>query len=80
MREADAAMIEAAKVRLSDDGGRAVAAAAQSPLLQGVILKILDEWPVAFGVRNVRLNIEYQDRRPVLVRVLENQVIEDKIR
>lgn len=80
MREADWTVLEAAKGRLSDDGGRAVAAAAQSPLLQGIILRMLDEWPLAFGVRDLHLHIEYQDHRPVLVKILDNRVIEEKIR
>jgi len=37
-------------------------------------------WALAFGTREVRLLIEYQDGVPVLIRVTGNQVKEEKLR
>ena len=37
-------------------------------------------WALEFGSREVRLVIEYQDKVPVLIRILENVVKEEKLK
>lgn len=41
---------------------------------------IRNHWALDFGTREVRLTIEYQDKVPVLIRVTENVVREEKLR
>jgi len=41
---------------------------------------IRDPWALDFGTREVRLVIEYQDGVPVLIRITENVVKEEKLK
>jgi hypothetical protein len=41
---------------------------------------IRNHWALDFGTREVRLVIEYQDNVPVLIRVTENVVKEEKLK
>lgn len=41
---------------------------------------IRNHWALDFGTREVRLVIEYQDNVPVLIRVTENIVKEEKLK
>ncbi|MBI3974951.1 MAG: hypothetical protein HY334_01005 [Armatimonadetes bacterium] len=45
-----------------------------------LIARIRNDWAVQFGSREVRLIIEYQDGVPVLIRVIENAVKEEKLK
>ncbi|MBI3974953.1 MAG: hypothetical protein HY334_01015 [Armatimonadetes bacterium] len=44
-----------------------------------LIASIRNDWAVQFGSREVRLIIEYQDGVPVLIRVVESSVKEEKL-
>lgn len=39
-----------------------------------------NHWALEFGTREVRLVIEYQDKVPVLIRVTENVIKEEKLK
>ncbi len=41
---------------------------------------IHNRWALEFGSREVRLVIEYQDKKPVLIRIIENVVKEEKLK
>jgi hypothetical protein len=41
---------------------------------------INNHWALEFGTREVRLVIEYQDKVPVLIRVTQNVVREEKLK
>jgi hypothetical protein len=41
---------------------------------------IRNRWALEFGTRQVRLVIEYQDRVPVLIRVTESSITEEKLK
>ncbi len=45
-----------------------------------LIASIREDWALQFGSREVRLIIEYQDGLPVLIRVTDNKVKEEKLR
>lgn len=45
-----------------------------------LIDSIHNHWALDFGTREVRLLIEYQDKVPVLIRVTENTVREEKLK
>ncbi len=64
--------------------GSAIPLGRAAPLLRSceveLIGRIRGDWVVAFGSREVRLIIEYQDGVPVLIRVMENTVKEEKLK
>ena len=41
---------------------------------------IRTRWALEYGTRRVGLIIEYQDRVPVLIRIVENSVAEEKLK
>ena len=45
-----------------------------------LMARIHNEWALDFGTREIRLLIEYQDGVPVLIRVTDNTVREEKLR
>lgn len=45
-----------------------------------LIACIRNDWALAFGSRKVRLVIEYQEGVPVLIRVTENAITEEKLK
>ncbi len=45
-----------------------------------LIACIRDDWALTFGSRKVRLVIEYQEGVPVLNRVTENAITEEKLK
>jgi hypothetical protein len=65
-------------------GSRGVTAGQAEPVLRSCEAKLIDyirnHWALEFGSREVRLIIEYQNGVPVLVRVTENTVREEKLR
>ena len=65
----------------------AVRSLAPNPTVAGLrsceaklLARIHNEWALDFGTREVRLLIEYQDGVPVLIRVTDNTVREEKLR
>lgn len=54
------------------------------PGLRSFEAKLIDlirnGWALEFGTREVRLVIEYQDKVPVLIRICENVVKEEKLK
>jgi len=52
--------------------------------LRGCEVKLIDfirnHWTLEYGSREVRLIIEYQDKVPVLIRVTENVIKEEKLK
>lgn len=65
----------------------AVRSIAPNPAVAGVrsceaklMARIHNEWALDFGTREIRLLIEYQDGVPVLIRVTDNTVREEKLR
>ncbi len=80
MRPEDWAVLEAAHKQLDGDEGRWVAAAAQSRLLRELVRRILAEWTVPYGTRRIRLDLEYQDGKPVLVTVQHPPISTEKFR
>lgn len=56
---------------------------AEAPLrsCEAKLLRLIrTQWALDFGARELCLIIEYQDRVPVLIRVTENVVKEEKLR
>jgi hypothetical protein len=45
-----------------------------------LLARIHNDWALDFGTREIRLLIEYQDGVPVLIRVTDNTVREEKLR
>ena len=45
-----------------------------------LITYIRKDWALAFGTREVQLVIEYQEGEPVLIRVTDNKVTEEKLK
>ena len=45
-----------------------------------LLARIHNDWVLDFGTREIRLLIEYQDGVPVLIRVADNTVREEKLR
>ena len=45
-----------------------------------LITYIRKDWALAFGSREVQLVIEYQEGVPVLIRVTDNKVTEEKLK
>jgi hypothetical protein len=56
----------------------------QDPALRSCESKLLalirNRWALEFGTRRVGLIIEYQDRIPVLIRIVENSITEEKLK
>ena len=70
-------------VLLSNGGDKATVDHAD-PGLRSCETKLLglirNRWALEFGTREVRLMIEYQDKVPVLIRITENVVKEEKLK
>ncbi len=45
-----------------------------------LIARIRNDWALRFGSREVQLVIEYGDGLPVLIRVMENRIAEEKLK
>jgi hypothetical protein len=56
------------------------AGAGLRPCEAKLLTRIHNEWALDFGTREIRLLIEYQDGVPVLIRVTDNTVREEKLR
>ncbi len=80
LTDADWAVLEAARKQLDGDEGRWVAAVAQSSLLRGLVRRVLTEWAIPYGSRRVRLDIEYQDGRPVLATIQHSPISIEKFK
>ncbi len=61
-------------------GGAEAAAVPLRSCEAKLIASIREDWALKFGSREVRLIIEYQDGLPVLIRITDNKVKEEKLR
>lgn len=69
---------------MNPNGGAVPAASYTASGLKSCEAKLVslirNHWALDFGTREVRLTIEYQDKVPVLIRVTQNVVREEKLR